>query len=330
MKRDGNVIMLVLIVSTVCMVTVAFAMESVFIQNMLVLNRRDNIQAELSLEGMVAKLLIDSEEKQNLVMEIVSDLSFRESDSVSFPLSIDGMQNTTGTIDFTKCDEGRMKYKLNVEGTRNGVQDSIVAAGHVYDPVIDHCDNGLVTIQGKSLEESEEVNLFLNEMKHKFNGEEVTSDYFLAHNYLENEVEIRAKSSGYRYIDFIRGDHISKYSFWNGKLVLFKEYDGFNRDIVRLKESSSSLTEGTVKGIMYIEDGDLIISGDIHFNGIIIIENGNLIKEGEGEVIIYGKVIMNNFNQPDEGIQIVYDHELFRQMTRFIPCFISPGIDSIR
>ncbi len=330
MKRDGNVIMLVLIVSAVCMTTIAFAMESVLIQNRLVLNRRDNIQAELSLERIVAELVIESGDAQNLVKDIISSNKLETYKPSNFPLSIDGMQNTSGIIDFTECDEGSINYTMTVNGLRNGVQDSIIATGHVYNPVIDHCENGLVTLQGKSLEESEEINMFLSEMKQTFEEKEITSDYFLAHNYLENEVEIRAKSSGYRYIDFIRGDHISKYSFWNGKLVLFKEFDGFNRDIIRLEEQSGSLTYGYIMGIIYIEEGDLIISGDMRIFGIVIIENGKLIKEGDGEVLIKGKVIMDNFNQPGEGIEIVYDQEYVRLMARFLPGFISPGIDSIR
>jgi hypothetical protein len=284
----------------------------------------------MSLKNKVAELVVTSDDADNLVKDIIYNNKPEVYKPSTFPIPIEGMEDAKGMIKFSYCDEGRLNYRLNIEGTRNSVVDSITVKGHIYSPLVDHCQDGLVTLQNRSLEYGEELNQLLDNIRSSFNTDAIDSTYFLAINYLENEVKIRAKSSGYRYIDFIRENHISKYSFWNGRIVLFKEYDGFNRDVVRLEKDTSSYSTGYVMGIIYLENGDLILSGDVDFYGIIILQNGALLKEGEEESLIKGKVIVNGFNQPDEGIKIQYDPEYTRLMARFLPGFISPTIDSIR
>lgn len=330
MKRDGSIIMLVLIVSAVCITASWFALDTVIMQNRIIMNRYDNVQAEMSLEGKVAELVVSSDDAHNLVKDVICNNKPEAYKPSTFPIPIEGMEGSEGIIKFSYCDDGRLNYNLSIEGTRNSVVDSINVKGHIYSPLVDHCEEGLVTLQNKSLEYTEKLNAFLSSIKNSFDSDKIDSTYFIAKDYLENEVVIRAKSSGYRYIDFIRESHISKYSFWNGKLVLFKEYDGFGRDLVRLEKDPSSYSTGYVMGVVYLENGDLILSGDVDFYGIIILENGDLIKEGDEESLIKGKVIMNSYQQPDEGIQIEYDPEYMRLMSRFLPGFISPTIDSIR
>ncbi|MCR3956720.1 MAG: hypothetical protein NUK57_10525 [Gudongella sp.] len=330
MKRDGIIIVLVLIVSAVCFSVILFSLDTVITQYWIVMNRYDNVQAEMSLEGKVAELVMTSENANNLVKDTILNNKPEVYKPKAFSIPIEGMEDSSGTIKFSYCDDGRLNYLLSVEGTRNKVIDNITVKGHVFNPIVDHCDEGLVTLQDKSLDYVERLDGFLDGLRSSFNSDAIDSSYFLAENYLENEVIVRAKSSGYRYIDFIRESHMSRYSFWSGKMVLFKEFDGFNRDSVRLEELPDSLTYGLLMGVIYLEEGDLVISGDMRFGGIIVLNNGRIIKEGDGEVIIKGKVIINNYDQPDEGIIIEYDSENVRLMSKFLPGFISPTIDSIR
>jgi hypothetical protein len=72
------------------------------------------------------------------------------------------------------------------------------------------------------------------------------------------------------------------------------------------------------------------MSDDVIFNGVIILGNGRLLKEGCADSYVNGKVIMNSHHMPDDGIVIKYHAELVRLMSRFLPGFISPTIDSIR
>ena len=330
MKRDGSIIMLVLIVSAVCITAAWFAMDTIIMQIRIVMNRYDNVQAEMSLEGKVAELVVSSEDAHNLVKDVVYNNKPEVYKPSTFPIPIEGMEDAEGIIKLSYCDEGRLNYKLDIEGTRNSVVDKITVKGHVYNPAVDHCEEGLVTLQNKSLEYVEELDKALNHMRNSFNPDAIDSSYFLAQNYLENSLSIKAKSYGDRYISIIGENHSYNYISKNGKVVVFKEYDGFNRDFVRLEELPDSLTYGFLMGVIYLEEGDLVISGNMRFGGIIILNNGNIIKEGDGEVIIYGKVIMNGYGAPDSGIQIEYDPEYMRLMSRFLPGFISPTIDSIR
>jgi len=330
MKRNGFATMIVLIIGFACMTTAIFALETIVVQSSLVGNRHDNIQAELTLEKEIMDLIYNSEDLLDQIKEAVCEPGNPNLMKINIPFETEEMDGEGGEIIFGYCDEERLIYNMSISGNRNGVLDHITATGHIFNPIIDHCNDGLVCMEGKSLEEWDAVSVLVEDMKLSFNSDLVPSDFFLASNFLENHVIIKAKSSGYRNIELVRENSSTRYKFWNGRIVLFKRFDGFNRDLVRIEKDSSSLISGSVTGVIYLENGDIIMSDDVIFNGVIILGNGRLLKEGNLDSYVNGKVIVNSHYKPDQGVNIVYHPEKVRQMSSFLPGFISPTIDSIR
>ena len=336
MKRDGGIIILVLIISTLCMATIVFVLETVVIQSRLVQNRRDNIQADLLLESRVKEMVIADKEVLYLLTDHLDNAIFNSDPSKNstwtIPIDPSGMDKTTGTLRFVECEEGRVKYSIEVSGDKNSVQGKKIATGHMYSPIIDHCRDGLVNLQDKALEFSDDLSDLLDHMKNDFDADKLPSDYYLAYNYPENDVSIGARASGgsNSKISYRIGEAVYDNFYNNNRIILYKEFDGSNPDTVSIYRRSGVSGKGVVKGIIYLEKGELIISGNLTIYGIIVVEDGRIIKDGEGDVNIYGKVIANNYQDIHESINIKYNSKEFRNFAKYLPGFISPTVDSIR
>lgn len=331
MKRDGGIIILVLILTSVTLTAMIYILEIVVLQSRLVENRKDNIQAELAIEGKIASLIYEDEEFTNKIKNLVLFNKNPNSGDLSMTMDIDTLENESANIIFEYCEDGKLIYNLTVKGDLNRVKETMRIKGHVFNQVVDHCENGLITLNNKSLDYLEELSSLLSNTKSGFN-EEYASDFHLtAYNFPENNILIWANKLGDNCkVYFIGENAVFEDNASNGEMIVFKEYDGFNRDEVRIEKASNVAGDGFLEGIIYLENGDLVFSGDIQFGGIIILENGSIICEGDSKVLIYGKVILNNFNLPGKGISTRYSHDYMRLMSRFLPGFISPTIDSIR
>lgn len=327
MKRDGYITLLVLVVFGFCVTTGYFVCERVFMQSRLLANRKESIQSSLLLESQVYNILInESILYRDFLEEIIYATKKTSNTTYDLDIEFDDVEINKAQIRFENDKDGRLVYRLMLEGRFSDLKDTLTAKGNVYKPVVDNCDNGLVTFDGMSLEDSQELESLIKSFKEGFIKELVPSSYYLAHNYLENHVVITTDDRPRFNIRYVRDEGITSETPRHRNLVLFKEYDGFKRDLVRIQENG----KGFVKGLIYLEDGDLVMSGPTEIYGIVVLENGHLIKEGEGGVSIKGKVIMASHKKPDPGINIEYHQESFRQAAKYFPGVVSPGIYYIR
>ena len=87
-----------------------------------------------------------------------------------------------------------------------------------------------------------------------------------------------------------------------------------------------------ISGIIYVE-GNIIISSNFNFNGIIIVNNGEIIVESNKKPRIRGMVIMDNllnYNLFTEKVDIVYDRYSIYKYGTYLPGFIDLKINVIK
>lgn len=97
-------------------------------------------------------------------------------------------------------------------------------------------------------------------------------------------------------------------------------------------EPNSIYEDIELSGIIYVE-GDIIISSNLNFNGIIIVMDGEIIIDIEDKPTIKGIVIINNKNNNDhinQNINIVYNRDYVYQYGTFLPGFIDIKLDLIK
>lgn len=87
-----------------------------------------------------------------------------------------------------------------------------------------------------------------------------------------------------------------------------------------------------ISGIIYVE-GNITISSNFKFNGIIIVKNGEIIVESNKKPHIRGMVIMDNlldYNLFTEKVDIVYDRYSIYKYGTYLPGFIDLKINVIK
>lgn len=136
-----------------------------------------------------------------------------------------------------------------------------------------------------------------------------------------DSVIISSNYNKYKDYTFYRNDQLIKTEKYADKPFSIIMRDKYNKNINLHINSPDYPT--TMDGIMYIE-GDLIISSEFKFNGIIIISGGSIIVNSEITPIINGIIISNGDDgwfDPD-SVTINYSSKYIYDYGTYLPGFL--------
>lgn len=159
------------------------------------------------------------------------------------------------------------------------------------------------TLSGFDLEEYSEIILKRkNNSNYELNCKRETMINPYTIGYSGREVIIISRKPSYSDVDFYIG-----------------EPDNTGRDI-------------EITGILYV-NGNIIISDNLVFKGILIVENGKVIINTSKKPKISGLVIINNIENYDDFIQkadIIRDKRMIYRYGTYLPGFLDPEVSIIK
>ncbi len=229
-------------------------------------------------------------------------------------------------------EDKRIKMNLTTSSIVNGIKSKLTSSGTVVSDLfeIDKAILSLNSIEDKYRSEFKKIIKVINE------------DINIDKCYKDSEmfgIELRDYN---KYI--LSKSYSNNYEITSTKNIDKYHIKGFNQSEVFIIARQSGNVEfyigdpekmdGNIKlsGIIYIE-GDLIISSDFDFNGIIIVKDGQIINESMKKCKIEGLLIMENIINYDEFVQkndIIRSRHLIYKYGTYLPGFLDPKIDIIK
>lgn len=163
-------------------------------------------------------------------------------------------------------------------------------------------------------------------------------------NNLHNPESSYAKEvSNYSHISLNKCDRNNYKLTCSRETMTYPDIEGFNKAIVYLIIKSSEVNKAklhidcsdlpaSLSGIIYVE-GDLEITGEFTFNGIIIVKDGEVKVNGDLIPIVKGMMILyNNENivKVNDEIDLLYDRFPIYKYGTFLPGFVDLDLKSIK
>lgn len=137
--------------------------------------------------------------------------------------------------------------------------------------------------------------------------------------------------NGRKYIEFYRNfiDHPIMHQYLNNDKLFLIARESTNLFI----GAESNMDKITLRGIIYI-DGDVEISNDLEFYGILIINQGHIYVSPNSELKVEGVILSRDYPfitiENENGIEINYNEYEIKTNGIYLPGFIEPKIKVIK
>lgn len=230
--------------------------------------------------------------------------------------------------------ENRIIMDIIANSNVNGVKSEVTSSG----PVVNHlfeASNPIVSLN--SLEEIEKNNLqdLLENIKENISIHNCYKNDSVFGIELENfnECRLSRKNNGNYKIsskrDKMMNPHVD--NFVQNEIFIIargKENEKFEIFLGDPEEESNI----NLSGIIFVE-GDLIISNDFEFRGIVVVVNGKILNEFNKQFKIEGLLItdsMEDYNDFIENNNIIYARDMIYRYGTYLPGFLDPKISVIK
>lgn len=149
-----------------------------------------------------------------------------------------------------------------------------------------------------------------------------------------NEIVLHKNNSGSLELSSYNFSMINPYieRFSSKEVIIIIKSSGEQISNLSIGEITNLNEKIDISGIIYVE-GNITISSNFKFNGIIIVKNGEIIVESNKKPYIRGMVIMDNlldYNLFAEKVDIVYDRYSIYKYGTYLPGFIDLKINVIK
>ena len=321
MNRKGSVLILVLLVFVVVMLGALYTLQSSTLHMHIAKNKSVNNQGFYSSEAKIFMCMYEAKYfKDQLEPLILNEFRTLTNSKDYILLSSEDIEkgDSERKVAISFVTQNNRKC-LKLVGTTNN-NNQITNATSTFTLVNEIFELGLPVL--------DRAGEYIEELENKISNDDLPRqikavnifdyDSIVVKTITNRELELFYGRMG----QFIRSEKLipSNIDKTNELFILIE--DKFNKRVSLHIDCPEKLT--LIDGIIYIE-GDLIISSEFKFNGIIIINNGQIIVNSEIKPIINGIIISNGEEAglDLEKITLNYDRNIVYRYGTYLPNFLN-------
>lgn len=332
-KRKGFISAFILIVMSISIVILLYLYETIYLDSKILASTKNNVQAFYNAEG---KILLCLNEKylqeqliENTLYMIKETDNNQESPSTSIRFDSSDLEkgDMESDIEASLIDsENRKNVVLtstaNINGTRAKVVGIAKAVNNLFEmetPILDSenltCEY-MEKLEKLRLKIEGEITLKLDESDKIYGFENENYEKIILN---DDKLICSRDSMVDPYIESVGKNSI---------YIIGKKY---NEEHIEFNiEKRVSKDRKPLAGIIYVE-GNVNISTNFNFNGIMIVNGGDLRVDSESKLVINGMLIYLNEKPLNmDNIEINYDRDIIYRYGIYLPGFIDINIDLIK
>lgn len=329
MKKNGGFIsILILMVMALSIIMISYIFDLNKLQTLILSSTRDNIQSFYNGEDKIFKCLYDEYYVENqlnpILFDVFSKANFATKQNI---IKIDSKDLEDGDfediirMEFKDIKDKKhliLKAKSNVNGTVTNVISEVNLVNEIFETNISILDIKLLEKDmGKDyIDKFQELTSQIeNSINIKSLGNNSYIYGFETNNYQQiNLTENKLICTR----DSMKNDYVESLNKTEVFIICKKYKDNYIDLYINQVNNKNSLS-----GIMYIE-GNLNISTDFQFNGIIIINGGDLIIDEDKKLGVEGIIIYINNEEEREtpnNLNIEYKRRILYKYGIYLPEF---------
>lgn len=329
-KREGFISIVILIIFSLAIIMIIYLISIANLETLVLISTKNNVQSFYNSEN---KLLMCVYDKKYLDGQLIPNLfeAFRSRKFNTKLINIDKEDLEKGdTASIVKMKfrdiEGRKQLMLNCESMVNTTKTEVTSMGTVV--------NELFEIKTAIIDRYNLPNQYIGPLKDLISKIEENINI---KNSLKTDNIYGFESDSYEFIDLtvdklscLRNTMSEPYIEFISKkeiLIIGKKYKGENIEL-SIKKSPEN-DKISLSGVIYIE-GNINVSTDFHFNGIIVVNGGDLTIDENVNVSVNGMIIYCNNDliiEAKENLDVEYKVGQIYKYGTYIPGFLDIKLD---
>ena len=340
-EREGFISIIALIIMSVLLVMVLYLGITCQLDYLILNSNISKTQGYYQSEGKLYLSLYDDYYYNNqLYLNIIDVFRTSKFSTTSKSVVIDQVDLDYGD------DEKHVRLKFGVKDSRmemdmiaksnnNEITTTLVSSGTLVNEIF---ENGYSILSYETVEEKDrdELGKLLLQINEGINVDNCHKPESLFAIDLKqyNEITLKRKNNDNYELSYKRETMSKPYvTGYSGReaIIIGRTIEDDNIDFF-IGEPGNSGKDVEITGILYVK-GNIIISDNLVFKGILIVENGEIIINTSIKPKIYGLVIMNNlenYNDFIEKTDIIRDKGMIYRYGTYLPGFLDPKISLIK
>lgn len=338
-KREGFISVIALFTMSILMIMSSYLVKVTYIEDLILVHTRNNIQSYYLAEGKVQMVLFDkyyTDELFPFLLEAIPKTANVASskDIIIDEEDLDEFDNLTKVKVSIGNKNNRKEIEIISDADYKGTKTNIVASGPVVNkffelenPILSHSniDDSLEEDFTKLLNKIyNEISINYSNKPFNFYGGEfsnfekiILNQIDLCNSYLYAYRETMIEP----YVEHIDKNHI---------ILIIKGYDDNSVNLILGNEEEINRPM-ELNGLIFVE-GNITVFNNLNFNGIIIVKDGDIIVNSNEKPKINGILISynNSSSLNNENIQVIYNKDNIYNYGIYLPGFIEPKIELIK
>ena len=338
-NRRGFISVIALIIMYVLMTIILYLESTTRYEHLILNSTKNNIQSYYLAEGKILMVLNENRYYKNQLLPMINEY-FRSFPIVKYPTHIKISKEDlilADTKDIVKVrivdKDNKKQLKLIAESDFNGLKVTVTSylniVNHLFDLEIPILDSKLIDdIYEKQLED-----LFINIEKNIVTSNvDIPNTLYQMNSSSFSDIVLERSGNDFQISSFRKNmtePYIERFTNKNVIIILkHREEEPINFFIQNSDENKDTIN---LSGVIYVE-GNVLISSDFEFKGIIIVKNGEIKIDPIIKPKIKGIMITDNLANYDftEKAYIVYNRENIYKYGTYIPRFLDLNMTIIK
>lgn len=330
MKRNGFISIIVIFIMIVIMISTIYLNYLTTLQSMMELSSRDKIQSYYNAENKINKVFYDSKYYDNkLKPAIIDHLKYPTSPTyqkaiINIDNSDKDCNDSINTVNARFYDTGTREYfELTTESKYNGITNQIKATGPIVKDIFEIGGLPLLSYD-LDFNTCKDISSFYDEIEDNLNLDSIPTNIKGLNTFDYNKIVVKTNNSTLNNLTKIRNETQVTESF--GKEVFFIIKNKIYTPIELVIEDGNNGRVQDLYGIIYLE-GDLVISSNFNFCGILILKGGDIIVNTTTKPKFTGIIITDGNTDFIEDIELKHNRWYIYKYGIYLPGFLDPRIE---
>jgi len=331
MKRNGFIFIVTLIVMSAVMVSAFYVLHLTKMQVMIAGTSKNKIQSYLFAETKINRILYDEKYSESILYTAIENYLKYPSGAIykkaKFTLDEDDVEDND-TIKSINCrfyeNENKKFMELTTGSTYLGNNYNLKAYGPIVEDIF---EIGIPLLSNElDFKTLSKVISYYDKLEN-IDTEHIPSKIKVIESDNHSKIIFRNKSSTYNQLIKTRNEVDISENIGNEIFLIVRKNEFYSTEISMEKGSIEKTL--ALSGLMYVE-GDIRISTDFVFNGILIIKDGNIIVDTPTKPKFKGLIITNSQPGFKDQIEMLYESTYIYRYGIYLPGFINPRIEVLK
>jgi len=336
---DGFISLMVLIIMSIILISSTYLGYTIKLENLILVSTNNEIQSYYLSEGKILMSFYDHYYEDSLypiILKAFRNNNFKDIQEFSLEDADLGKDDSFNKVlvSFEDIDH-RKSVIIKTEAEYKGRKTKMLASASLVNGLFE-MNNPILSLTTVDSEVENDFSHLLASiyLEMDLNSIDIPLNTYIREVSSYEKLSLQQKEDKTYTISFERESMIEPYveNFDKGEFIIAMRRDGGLRRALILGDEIEEDMTMDLNGLIFVE-GDVIVRGNLNFNGIMIVKDGEIVVNSENKPNINGIIICGSERDREiieEKINLLYDKTYIYKYGLYLPGFLDLKVDSVK